>query len=178
MKKPDIEGPAGRAWRFTATPEIMKEKPHGLDAYLIHQPNVHAVWSWWFVTGCDLYDDPDPTEYGRWPPKRDRPDMTHEFFCYALNPQSGHYAGSEPPDGWDSTEEEVETRVGRHWMTPPEFVHQDKLRDSDQANEILRLLVRAMCDGVTYADSDFATRNHELLAGTAEHFRQGKHDIS
>lgn len=175
-RKPDIQGSSGRAWKWAVDQAEMALKPHGLDAYLIHQPGVHTIWSWWWVTGCDLY--PDDGEWGRLPAVKVKPENTHEFLCFALNPETGFYKGTEPPDGWDSTDPNVLSRVGRHYMTPPEFVHQDVLRDSEQANEIIRLLIRAMCDGLTYADADYAQKNIHLLAHTCEHFRQGKHDIS
>lgn len=174
----DITGTSARAWKLAVTPEERALKPHSLDLYLIHQPDVHPFWSWWLISGCDLYDDPNPTVYGRLPPKKSGAEKTHEFLCFALSPESGHYAGTEPPAGWDSTEEKNPARVFRHAMRPAEFVHQEQLRDNDQANEILRLFVRAVCDGRTAADSDFRSRNVRMLAATAEHFRAGKHDLS
>lgn len=174
----DIEGKAGKAWQFKISPEERARKPHGLEAWLVYQPGVHAFWSWWLITGCDLYDDDvDPTAWGRLPPKKSADDVTHEFVCYALNPEDGFFAGSEPPDGWDATETDAPARVGRHLLTPFEFVHQERLRDSDQANEIMRLLVRAVCDGLTAADADFRARNIQMLSATAEHFRQGMHEV-
>lgn len=176
---PDISGRAGRAWKFKTTPEEQKRKPHGLDAYLVHQPGVHAFWSWWLITGCDLDDgDSDPNVYGKMPAIKKSWANTHEFMCVALNPESGHFAGTEPPEGWDATETDPESRVGRHFLTPFEFVHQERLRDSEQANEIMRLFVKAVCDGLTAADADFRSRNIQMLAATADHFRRGKHDLS
>ena len=61
-------------------------------------------------------------------------------------------------------------------MRPAEFTHQEQLRDNDQANEIMYLFVRAVCDGRTAADADFRSRNVAMLAATAQHFRAGKHD--
>ncbi len=177
---PDIEGTAARAWLFKITPEEQARKPHALHAYLIHQPGVHMLWSWWLVTGCDLIDDEseDPTEWGKMPATKQATGNTHEFCCFALNPEDGHFAGVEPPEGWDATETDPESRVGRHFMTPPEFVHQECLRDNEQANEIMRLFVKAVCDGFTAADADFSSRNIRMLAATADHFRRGKHDLS
>jgi hypothetical protein len=177
MTQPDITGRAGRAWKFKIDAREAAAKPHALDAYLIHQPNVHAIWSWWLFTGCDLYDDPDSATWGKLEPKKVSPGMTHEFICYALSPESGHYAGTEPPEGWDSTEASNPARVFRHHMVPMEFVHQERLRDSDDAREIQRLFVQAVCDGKTAADADFRGRNVMMLKATAEHFRQGKHDV-
>lgn len=175
---PDISGKSARAWKFRSTPEELARKPHALDMYLIHQPGVHGFWSWWMMTGCDLYDDPNPTEWGKLPAKKKHEGNTHEFICFALSPESGHYAGSEPPDGWDSTADKHPARVWSHFMTPQEFIHQEQLRDNEQANEIMRLFVKAVCDGRTAADADFRARNVGMLRSTAEHFRQGKHDIS
>ncbi len=175
---PAMSGKSARAWLHQCSPEERKRKPHGLDAYLVHQPGVHAFWSWWLVSGCDLYEDEvDPTQWGRLPPVKDTAAATHEFVCYALNPSDGFFAGTEPPEGWDATESDPPARIGKHLMTPVEFVHQETLRDNDQANEIMRLFVRAVCDGHTAADADFKRRNVTMLAATAEHFRQGLHGV-
>lgn len=133
------------------------------------------MWSWWVVTGCDLFDDPDPTAWGKLPPVKLADDRTHEYICFALIPSV--FSGSEPPDGWDADDHQAPNRVMCHILTPQEFVHQDRLSDNDQANEVLRLFVKAVCDGHTAADSDFRRRNVALLAGTAEHFRAGKHIV-
>lgn len=178
MAEPDISGHAARAWKFVCSPEERARKPHGLDMYLIHQPGVHAFWSWWMVTGCDLYDDPDPNTWGKLPPKKRNNVNTHEFLCFALSPESGHYAGTEPPEGWDSDADIAPGRPWAHFMRPAEFVHQEQLRDNEQANEIMRLFVKAVCDGITAADADFRSKNIGMLKATAEHFRQGKHDLS
>jgi hypothetical protein len=162
---------------FAITPEEQKRKPHGLNVYIVHQPGVHLIWSWWLITGCDLYEDDRSTEWGRLPPVKDSDAVTHEFVCYALNPETGHFAGTEPPDGWDATETDPPSRIGRHFMAPPEFVHQETLRDNDQANEILRLFVKAVCDGHTFADADFRSTNVRVLTATADHFRRGLHEI-
>lgn len=177
MKTPDMLGQSARAWKFHITPEEAARKPHGLDCYLIHQPGVNVFWSWWVFTGCDLYDDPDPSEWGKLPPKKHHATATHEFLCLAISPESGHYAGIEPPDGWDSTDDRHPARVFRHFMKPAEFVHQEQLADNDQAKEIMRLFVKAVCDGHTAVDADFRRRNIQMLAATAEHFRQGKHEV-
>jgi hypothetical protein len=272
------------------TPEEKARKPHALDGYLVHQPGVNVAWSWWWICGCDLYDDPDHTQWGKLPPHRHASEKTHEFICFALNPK--RFNGSEPPDGWDATDEQGDptetndhgvcesclvtadtitdeqiralraslpaapefggfdwqrarecewalskgagfvvdaarddleqrralararcaeilnrrtgedhertsrcsrtdsrgaisrrirgpadppTRVGRNILTPQEFVHQETLADNDQANEILRLFVKAVCDGHTAADSDFRSRNIRMFEATAQHFREGKH---
>lgn len=176
LTEPDIKGPAGRAWRYRISDKEKKSKPHSLDAYVIYQPGVHAVWSWWFITGCDLHDD-DSAEWGRLPAEKDDPDNTHEFTCFALNPGTGFFDGKTPPVGWDSLEGDHPARVGRNILTPPEFVHQDQLRDNDQANEVMRLFVRAVCDGITVADADFRALNIKLLSTTCEHFRRGLHDV-
>lgn len=179
MTTPDISGRSARAWKFKTTPEESARKPHALDAYLIHQPGVHMLWSWWLLTGCDLHESKgDPATWGTMPAVKHRQDATHEFICFALNPEGGHYAGAEPPDGWDATETDPPSRVGRHIMQPQEFIHHEVLRDSEQANEIMRLFVKAVCDGHTAADADFRSRNVAMLSATAEHFRAGKHDIS
>lgn len=178
MSTPDVSGHSARAWRFRITPEERARKPHGLDAYLIHQPGVHTLWSWWLVTGCDLHDDDaDPNVWGRMPSVKHKPDATHEFICFAMSPESGYFTGTEPPDGWDATETDPPSRVGRHFMTPQEFVHHEKLRDNDQANEIMRLFVKAVCDGHTAVDSDFRSRNIAMLSATADHFRAGLHEV-
>jgi hypothetical protein len=178
MNQPDISGTSARAWLFKSTPEERARKPHALDAYVIHQPGVHAFWSWWLVTGCDLYDDPDPTTFGKLPADKKATGNTHEFLCFALDPK--HFNGSEPPEGWDATEEQGDppTRVMRNFLTPQEFHHQEVLRDNEQANEVMRLFVKAVCDGHTAADADFRARNKSMLAATADHFRRGIHDIS
>lgn len=178
MSAPNISGRAARAWLFTVTPEERALKPHGLDAYLIHQPGVHMLWSWWFLSGCDLYESKgDPKKWGTKPAVKHGADVTHEFICFALNPETGFFAGTEPPDGWDATTHDTPSRVGKHLMTPQEFVHQERLRDSDQANEIMRLFVKAVCDGHTAADSDFRSHNIRMLQATAEHFRAGLHEV-
>lgn len=174
MKAPDVAGIAGRAWRATITPEERARKPHGLDAYVVHQPGVNVAWSWWLITGCDLFHDPDSKTWGKLPPKRNFDGATHEFICFALNPDRFH--GGTPPDGWDAGGDDP-ARVFANILTPQEFVHQEALRDNDQANEIMRLFVRSVCDGLTAADSDFRSRNIALIAGTAEHFRQGRHEV-
>lgn len=174
---PDIIGPSARAWCFKITPEERARKPHGLDSFVIHQPGVNIAWSWWVVSGCDLYEDADSGTWGKLPPKLHAPGNTHEFISFALNPK--HFKGSEPPEGWDATQEEGDppTRVWRNALAPQEFVHQEKLRDNDQANEILRLFVGAVCKGHTAVDSDFRARNIAMLAATAEHFRRGLHEV-
>jgi hypothetical protein len=180
MGKPNIEGQAGRAWLFEVTPEERALKPFALNAYLVHQPGVHAFWSWWFITGCSLSDDgADPAVFGKFKAQLHRPGVTHEWSCWALNPETGFYARDKatPPEGWDSIDEDNPARVGRHWLLPAEFIYQDELRDNDQANEVMRLFVRAVCDGITVADADFRQRNIGLLKGTCAHYRAGKHDV-
>ena len=86
--------------------------------------------------------------------------------CMALNPETGFFAGTEPPEGWDATDSDPPSRVGRHWMRPMEFVHQERLPDNDQANEVLRLFVRAVCDGRAAADADFRRRNVAMLSSS------------
>ena len=157
-------------------PEEHKLKPHAIDCYLIHQPGVHAVWSWWFVTGCDLYDSKDPKAYGQEPAQKRAQDVTHEFICFALNPEV--FKGEVPPAGWDSTADIAPNRVTAHTLQPQEFIQQVKLRDSEQANEVMRLFVKAVCDGLTAADADFRSRNKQMIVATAAHFLQGKHDLS
>jgi len=106
----DITGKAGKAWKAKFDAVAVKEKPHGLDMWLIHQPGVHAYWSWWFITGCDLYTDPDGKTWGKQLGKV-KPGCTHEWLCFALNPESGHFAGTEPPLGWDSNADIAPARV-------------------------------------------------------------------
>ncbi len=186
MGKPDIEGRAGRAWLFAVTEEARKRKPFAIDAYLVHQPGVHAVWSWWLITGCSLsnegaVDDDKATDatWGKLKAQLQRDGVTHEWSCWALNPETKIYVADAPtaPDGWDAMVGDPPARVGKHLLHPAEFVYQDELRDNEQASEVMRLLVKAVCDGLTAADADWKGRNIALLKATCAHFREGKHDV-
>lgn len=161
MRDPDITGTHARAWKASPSAELRTQWPAGLDMYLVHCPSAHPFWSWYVVSGCSLAPMP-----GLPPAKMHRPGMSHEVMVFALDPDF------KPDDDWCSAGDK---RWAKHLLTPANLCEQFGDLTDDQANELVWLLVRAFCLGHASPDSDHASRNRELLAGTADHLRAGRH---
>jgi hypothetical protein len=162
VRPPDIAGRSTNAWRLTPTAETAK--PSGLDSWLIHDPGIHAFWSWWIVSGCSLRDIP-----GAPPAKLQRPDMSHEILILALNPE-------KPPIDPDLPVGLGGQRV--HHLEPLDLVCQVGGITDEDANRLIMLLCRVFCDGLSHPDADFRVVNEQMVIGTAAHFAAGMHQAS
>ena len=153
MRKADKHGPGGSAWRCGIKPTT-KDHEAGLGSWIIHQPGVHAFWSYWIVALVHLR----PIESVR-PAHKAYPEAEYEMLCLSLNPEH------DPPDP-DGGEE-------LHFLTPPDWVHQFHGVTDTQAVEMFERLVEECVAGRLAADSDFGERWKASIWATVEHLTTG-----
>lgn len=156
MRTPDLEGPAGRAWRSPL-------EGHGvhatLSAWLVNVPGAHPFWSWWTVGVVHLRE-----LEGFPPPHKRYPEAAYEFMIFAINPEQ-----CPEPDPDD---------VGHPLLTPPDVIEQfHGVLDADVVH-ICDLAVKAVVDGRISPDQDYRAHWHQVLTNTVEHFRQGLHAVN
>lgn len=147
------------AWQSRVDLATAKEYPAALPLWFVHAPGAHPMWQWHSVNAYHLR----PIE-GQPPAKLRHPNASHEFAIMALDPD------------WDVVVDPThETRVSAHYLSPPNMIHQVCDLTDEQAGELLHLFVRALVDGLTSPDDDCRTHNAQLLEGTADHLRAGRH---
>lgn len=160
--KPTISGVAGRAWRVELAEETRRVKPAGLGLWLVHAPSSHPIWPWKLVACVSLADLP-----GVAPAVRARPELTHEFLVYAVNPE-------EVPRPLERLESMARGEPVPY-LRPFETVHQVQLRHDVDATRILHDLVRAFVAGILIPDQDYRSAINAALDMTAAHYRSGAH---
>lgn len=156
MRDPDIEGPSGRAWLYRV-PEAMAGRHTSLAAWLVNRPGAHPFWQWWFVAVVHLRDTPGVGKaYKRYP------EAEYEFMIYSIDPTSCPNPEPDDPDGYPA-------------LSPLDVVEQfHGVRDPD-VERICEGAVRAIVNGNISPDQDYRHAWSLLLAGTVQHFKEGRH---
>lgn len=153
MRRPDLKGPAARAWRL-ASPAY----PACLAAYLVDRPGAHPLWHVYVVAVAHLR----PVD-GLPPAKLRFPEATHELSILSLNPEDM----PEPEPDRDSS-------TFLH-LLPPDLSWQGALTD-DEAERLVMDAVTLICaDRKISPDSDFREWWERALPKTLEHYRTGGH---
>lgn len=151
MRKPDLNGPAGRAWRIPNAREGAQ-----VGGWFLLAPGSHPFWPWKVLTGVHLRGEIDGQ-----PAHIQFPGATHEVLLLALDPDHA------PPD--------VDVNRFAHWLTPPDLVHQLILPNDDALVELLELCAHAVVEGILVPDSDYRRAWASSLDQSAEHARLGGH---
>lgn len=86
--KPDLMGPAGKAWRQDVAAALANMKRSDTPAadltvssWILHVPKAHPMWEYYWLGCVHLRPHPDGP-----PPMIFLPHATHEVMVYALNP--------------------------------------------------------------------------------------------
>lgn len=109
-----------------------------MAAWVVHQPGVHAVWSWWLVSVGKL------TEVEGLPPAHlHYPEATFELMILTFDPQ--HRPDPDASPSW-------------RFLTPADMVHQFHGCTDEQAAELVRRCVEACTRGILAPDSDYRKR--------------------
>lgn len=148
MKKPDLEGPCGKAWIVKSNPGT----PAVVAKWIIYRPGAHAFWSYWLVSAITLQDLPNIP-----PAKIVVPGATHEIIVMSMNPDF------EPnPDSLEDF----------HLLDPSDLIHQLAGLSDVDASRVVELYVKTVITGGASPDSDFRSWWKPILDKTAEHFRE------
>lgn len=124
---------ARRAWKTNF--EHTVETSATLSSYLVHCPNLHAFWSYWWVSLIHLRE-----VEGIQPAVRDFENAEHEISVYAQNPEI------EPdPDSMKTVAV----------LLPVDVTEQVHGLTDGEAVDVLQMLVERVIDGSLSPDSDF-----------------------
>lgn len=147
-----------RAWDVmpTITPAERAEYPGALGLWTLHAPGSHIIWPWTRLTVVHLRPIPGMPDSVLHFPR-----ASHEFGILAVDPE--RCPDPNPDDR------------ALKFLRPSNLVHQVTGITDEMATETLRLLVRAMVDGFTSPDEDYRAPNKQLIDGTLEHMKQGRH---
>ena len=161
MRSPDLDGPAGRAWRLrdVAEGEGLPDWQGTVALWLVEAPGRHPFWSWWSMAAIHLRPIP-----GTKPAHVGREGATHEFLWAALDP-----ARSPPLAQLEGKLEPLP------WLTPFDLVHQVVGISDLQAGSVLVDAVRAVVTGGASPDSDFRSWWKDCLDATVAHYLAGGH---
>jgi hypothetical protein len=131
-RQPDKQG-FGKAWKY----DIPESSPAALEAWLVHRPDAHPLWSNYMVSIVTLADVP-----GMPPAKKRTRSCTHELQVLALDPE-------HEPDPDKST--------GSKFLYPPNFVRQFEDFTDDLAKLVGERLVAGFVNGDVNPDTDHRT---------------------
>lgn len=164
-RKPDQEGPAGRAFDLLDNRGAIEPRPDhegGLAAWLLNVPGAHPFWSWWMLAACHLRPIP-----GAQSARKHYPGAEYEFAIITINPEEHPIVD---PDNLP--------REGFHLLRPSDVVHQfHGVTDAD-VKRIAALAVRAIVTGQISPDQDYRSMWEGLIDGTVAHYREGRHQQS
>lgn len=152
-RAPDLFGPAGEAWRYTAVPEGHPT----LACWLVRRPDAHPAWKWWVVCALSLEDRP-----GLSPAKLRYSEAQVEIQILTLHPQEAL------PDP-DSEAPRMAALV------PPDFVEQYHGLTEHQVAWIVRSMVAEIVNGGESPDSDHRSCWERKVGAWVRHYREDVH---
>lgn len=155
MRAPDKTGIGASAWKIDLKPD-RPDQTATLCSWLVHQPGVHVLWSYWALWLIHLR----PIDGVR-PTHKQYPEAEYEVAAYALDPDL-----PRDPDSLD-------VFVGH--LTPADLVEQFNGVTDAQAITLCDGMVRAVMEGIMSLDSDYRSRWKEVIDKTLQHFVLGGH---
>lgn len=163
MREPDQQSQHARAWNLdiTKAPEG-PGKEAGITCWLINVPGAHAFWAYWTITVISLKDLP-----GVPPAKKQYPEAEYEFIIMAIDPER---CPNPDPD-----------RIivdGYPWLTPLDVVEQFHGISEVDCRRLAEGAVQAILSGRISPDQDFRSAWKGLIAGTVQHFIEGRHSLN
>ncbi len=136
--KPDIFGPAGKAWRYDLPALCQKlncPQNASVAMWLLHCPGAHPLWAFYSLTLMHLRPMPDerPTIFYL-------PNATHEMVLYACAPDWTESLEQLPP-----------------LLQPANFAAQfiTKQHTDKEAVQVCALALQECCDGSLSPDTDY-----------------------
>lgn len=165
--EPTHSGAFGKAWKCEYTqPETLTDQERAAfetscGEYLIHAPQAHPFWTWYYMAGISLRDDIP----GSPPASRQFEGATHELVVLSLDPDHA----APLPNG------EFGQHGQLHPLSPPDHVVQTMHVNDEQFGEILDRFAQAVVNGVLSPDSDYRESWRQTMMNTTDHFR-GLHD--
>jgi hypothetical protein len=154
-RKPDVEGPYGRAWRL-ATPK--PEHAACLGSWIVNVPGAHPFWEHWLVALVHLRDVP-----GIPPAHKKYTSAEFEFSIQSINPET-----CPEPDPDKSGD-------GYPLLRPIDVVEQFHGLSDHDAQRVVDRCIEAMLHGRISPDQDARTLWNLAIQETVAHFRSGKH---
>jgi hypothetical protein len=163
MRPPDLKGHA-EAWTIPIDPTRKDWRPDwdaGIVHYLLHCQWSHPFWSWYSVSGIHLRDIP-----GVRPPRRDKPNASHEVIIMALNPRM-----KPDPDKLATGEQSLD------YLIPLDLEHQVEDLTDDQFKQLMQDIIVVIVEGRASPDQDWRQWWRSAIDATAQHIREGKHQV-
>lgn len=162
MREPNHQTSLGRAWLLdiSKAPE-RPSKAATVVSWLLNVPGAHPFWAYWTITVISLRDLP-----GVPPANKKYPEAEYEFMILAVNPE----ACPEP----DPAVVELE---GHPYLEPVDVIEQyHGISDADSVR-LAEGAVHAILAGHVSPDQDYRRAWKALIAGTVQHFSEGKHPL-
>jgi hypothetical protein len=146
MRLPDKEGVAGKAWNVNTAENLIKRPDFqgSIAAYLVHAPQAHPFWSYYFIGVVHLRDIPNTP-----PPNKHFSDAEYEFSIWSIDPEA-------LPD--------LETPHFK-LLTPPDLLLQIERfnKDDNFAGSICEKMVDMIIEGRMSPDSDFRSAWEQFI---------------
>lgn len=142
-----------RAWKTNFARTVATSAT--LSQYLVQCPNLHAFWSYWWISLIHLRD-----VEGIQPAVRDFENAEHEISVYAQNPEI------EPdPDSMESAA----------FLLPFDVTEQVHGLTDGEAIDVLQMLVERVIDGRLAPDSDFRQLWKPAIIQSVEELAMRRH---
>jgi hypothetical protein len=163
MREPDQQSPYARAWNLdiSKAPEG-PTKPAAVSSWLVNMPGAHAFWSYWTLSIISLRDLP-----GVPPAKKKYSEAEYEFMILAIDPER---CPNPDPD--------VIIVKGYPWLTPVDVIEQFHGISEMDCRRLAEGAVRAILSGQISPDQDYRSAWKSLIAGTVQHFVEGRHPLN
>jgi hypothetical protein len=162
MRAPDQQTGNGRAWNLDLTRIPEGQKHATVASWLVNVPGAHPFWAYWTITVVTLKDLP-----GVPPAKKRYPEAEYEFMILAIDPERC----PEP----DPDKIIIE---GYPHLSPIDVIEQFHGISEADAGRLVDGAVRAVLSGHVSPDQDFRPAWRNLIAGTVQHFIEGKHPLN
>lgn len=163
MREPDQKSPYARAWNLdiSKVPDS-PTKAAAISSWLVNMPGAHAFWSYWTLNIISLKDLP-----GVPPAKKHYPEAEYEFMILAIDPER---CPTPDPD-----------RIiveGYPHLTPIDVIEQFHGISEMDCRRLAEGAIRAILSGQVSPDQDYRSIWKTLIAGTVQHFAEGRHPLN